>query len=161
MPSTGNRGFNPFGGAVRSAIRHDDYVICGDPESYQLNVTDPSGKQVMQIIKDFNPVEITEEEIEEVKKEFPKGYEMTIPKYHNPFRWLIADDEGRIYVMTYERVEGTEELYYDVFDLDGKYIAKIPLKSRPRVVKKNKLYTVESDEEGFLTVKRYRIDWNI
>jgi len=60
----------------------------------------------------------------------------------NPNSLFKTDDEGRIYVMTYERVEGTEELYYDVFDLDGKYIAKIPLKSRPRVVKKNKLYTV-------------------
>ena len=48
-----------------------------------------------------------------------------------------------------------------MFSILRKNIAKIPLKNRPLVIKKNKLYTIGSDEEGFLTVKRYRINWNI
>ena len=53
------------------------------------------------------------------------------------------------------------EYYIDVFDPDGKYIAKISLKSRPYVIKKSKLYTIEEDEEGYQLVKRYRISWKI
>ena len=79
----------------------------------------------------------------------------------NPYSLFKTDDEGRIYIMTYERVEKTEELFYDVFDSDGKCLVKIPLNGTPRVIKKNKLYTIELDEEGFLTVKRYRIDSKI
>lgn len=49
--------------------------------------------------------------------------------------------------------------FYDVFDLDGKYIAKIHLKVKPLIWKNNKLYTIESDEDGYHEVKRYRITW--
>jgi hypothetical protein len=43
----------------------------------------------------------------------------------------------------------------------GKYMAKISLKSRPYVIKKNKLYTIEEDNEGYQIVKRYKITWKI
>ena len=61
--------------------------------------------------------------------------------------------------MTYEQVEEEEGFYHDVFDSEGKFIAKIPLKVRPFVFKNKKLYTVEEDEEGFLFIKRYKVLW--
>jgi len=70
------------------------------------------------------------------------------------------DDEDRIYVMTWERASEGEGYYYDVFDPEGKYIAKVPLKTRPFVLKNKKFYTVEEDEEGFLFIKRYKTTWN-
>ena len=106
-------------------------------------------------------MEITKEEIEEVTEGIPSEIKVSIPKYHNPYRWFTIDDEGRIFVQTYEKIDEGEGNYYDIFDPEGKCLVKIPLKGTPRVIKKNKLYTVESDEEGYLTVKRYRIDWNI
>jgi hypothetical protein len=36
---------------------------------------------------------------------------------------------------------------------------KIPLKTRPYVLKKRKLYTIEEDEEGYQIVKRYKVTW--
>ena len=54
-----------------------------------------------------------------------------------------------------------ENSVLDVFDSEGKFIVKIPLKIRPYVLKKEKLYTVEEDEEGYLMVKRYKINWRI
>jgi len=47
------------------------------------------------------------------------------------------------------------------FASEGKFIVKIPLKIRPYVLKKEKLYTVEEDEEGYLMVKRYKVNWRI
>ncbi len=52
----------------------------------------------------------------------------------------------------------------DVFDSEGKYIAKIPMSARlnsASVWKNNKLYTIEEDEEGFQTIKRYNVAWNL
>lgn len=72
---------------------------------------------------------------------------------------LDVDDEGRIFVRSYEKVKDGEGFYWDVFDSEGKYIAKVPLKMRPRVWKKNKLYTIEEDDEGYLYVKRYSVEW--
>ena len=131
LPNTRNEGFNPFGGAVMYAIRHDDYVFCASPETYTLNVFDPLGELVMKISKDYDPVEITKEEKEEVTEGMPAEIQVSIPKHHNPFRRFIIDDEGRIWVMTYEQVEEEEGFYHDVFDSEGKFIAKIPLKITP------------------------------
>ena len=53
-----------------------------------------------------------------------------------------------------------EEIYYhDVFDSEGRYIVKIPLRMRPFMCKRGKLHSIEEDEEGYLVVKRYRVKW--
>ena len=152
-------GFNPFMGIILSQIDNNDQVICGYPESYEINVFDKKGNLTRKIIKDYDPVEITEEEIKEVTEGMPPEQKLSIPKYHSAYRWFTADDEGRIFVMTHERVDEGDVYYYDVFDSEGKFIVKIPLKTRPYVLKKGKLYTVEEDEEGFLMVKRYKVTW--
>ena len=86
---------------------------------------------------------------------------MTVPEYHCPFRWMVADDEGRIFILTYERVSEGKGYYYDVFDAEGKYIVKVALKTRPYLFKKKKLYTVEENEEGYQFVKRYKVNWKM
>ncbi len=160
MPGARNEGFNPFGGAVMYAVRNDDHVICGSPEKYELNVFDLDANLKMKIIKDYTPVEITQQEIDEVIEELPQGMEVSIPKYHNPFQWFGTDDEGRIFVRTHEQVKEGEGYRYDVFDIEGKFIAKVPLETRPLLIKDNKFYTVEEDEQGFLAIKRYKVTWN-
>lgn len=104
-------------------------------------------------------MEITKEEIKEATEGLPPELKLSIPKYHSAYRWFSADNEGRIFVMTQERVEDGEGYYCDVFDSEGKYIVKIPLKVRPRFWKKNKLYTIEEDEDGYQFVKRYKVTW--
>jgi len=151
--------FNPFMGIVLSQIDNSDQVICGYPENYEIKIFDKEGNLKRKIIKDYDPVEITDEEIKEATKNIPPELKVSIPKYHTAYDRFIADDEGRIFVMTHEKVEQGEGFYYDVFDPEGKFIAKIPLKTRPRLFKNKKLYTVEQDEEGYLFVKRYKVTW--
>jgi len=86
---------------------------------------------------------------------------LAIPRFHNAFRWISTDDEGRIYVMTWEHTPDGDGQYYDLFDAEGRYLAKIPLEFRPSVIKKNKFYTVTEDEEGFHLVKRFKANWSI
>jgi hypothetical protein len=158
-PSASTAGFNPFGGIILSQIDNNDQVICGYPENYEVNVFDKEGNLIRKIMKDYDPVEITEEEIKEATESTPPEIKVSIPKYHMAYDWFAVDDEGRIYVRTNERADEGEAHYYDVFDSEGKFIAKIPLKFRPYVLKNKKLYTVEQDEEGYPFVKRYKITW--
>ena len=160
LPNARNEGFNPFGGAVMYAVRYDDHVICSSPEKYELEVFDLEANLEMKIIKDYNPVEITKQEIDEIMEEIPQGIEVSIPKYHNPLQWFGTDDDGRIFVRTHEQVKEGKGFYYDVFDVEGKFIAKVPLKRRPLLIKDNKFYAVEEDEQGFLSIKRYKVTWN-
>ena len=161
LPSARSEGFNPFGGTIMYATRSDDHVICGTPQLYELSVYNPQGDIVMKISKEYDAVAVTKEEKEEVMKGMPEGIKVSIPKFHNPFRWIILDDGNRIFVMTYEKAGEDNGFYYDVFGADGKCLVKVPLKNTPYLIKKNKLYTVDSDEEGFSVVKRYHMDWRI
>lgn len=150
---------NPFMEVLISQIDNNDQIIFGYPANYEIKIFDKEGNLKRKIIKDYDPVEITEEEIKEATENMPPELKVSIPKYHMAYDLFIADDEGRIFVMTHERVKEGEGYYYDVFDPEGKFIAKIPLKIRPYLFKNKKLYTVEQDEEGYPFVKRYKITW--
>lgn len=151
--------FNPFMPELCWAVNKEDNVICGYPENYEFKLFNPEGKVIRKVIKDYKPIKITQEEIEERKKRLPGPMKMDIPQYHPAYQDLTIDEENRIFVQTWERSENEEGYYYDVFDSEGKFIAKIPLKARPQVFKKNKLYTIEEDEEGYQVVKRYKVTW--
>ena len=147
-------------------VTKEDNIIWGFPDKYELYVLNPEGKLLKKILKDHTPVKITQKEKDDIINERWGGYENMPPetklvwnKHHNAFRYLSLDEEGRIFVRTYEKAADGKTYYYDVFDPEGKYIAKIPLKARPIVWKMNKLYTVEEDEEGFQMVKRYQVSW--
>jgi len=159
LPSASGDSINLFIGLILSQIDNNDQVICGYPEDYEIEIFDKEGKLIRKIMKEYDPVEITKEEIEEETEGMPQGIKLSIPKYHTAYRWFTSDDEGRIFVMTWERAAEGEGNYYDVFDSEGKFMAKILLKTRPFVLKNNKLYTVEEDEQGFLFVKRYKATW--
>jgi len=158
-PLPDQSGYNPFMGILISQLDNNDQVIFGYPENYEIKIFDKEGNLKRKIIKDYDQVEITEEEIKEATENTPPELKVSIPKYHSAYDRFIADDEGRVFVMTHERVDEGEGYYYDVFDSEGKFIAKIPLKIRPYIFKNQKLYTVEQDEEGYLFVKRYKITW--
>jgi hypothetical protein len=159
-PSASNRGLNPFGGSVYFTFYGHSQIACAISGKYEINVYDADGNLVKKITKDFDPIEITDDEIQQEISQLPE-IKLDIPKYHNPIRWMSADDEGRIFVMTMERIPGEEGYYHDVFDSEGRYIAKIHFRYRPHVIKNDKFYTVAEDEVGFHVVKRYNLTWRI
>lgn len=159
LPSVTRNGFNPFMPSIRSDINYNDQIVTGYPEKYEIEIFDKSGNMIRKIIKDYDPIEISEEEKKEATESMPPDIKLTIPRYHAAYRWLITDDEGRIFVRTFERVVNGEDYYHDIFDEEGRYIAKIPLGFFPRIWKNKKLYTIEEDEEGYQYVKRYKVTW--
>lgn len=157
---------NPFFPRCYWEITKEDNIIWGFPDKYELQVLNPDEKLLKKIVKDHTPIKITQEEKDDIINETFGGYDnlssdakLVWNKHHNAFRYLSLDEAGRIFVRTYEKAADGVSYYYDVFDAEGKYIAKIPLKARPIVWKMNKLYTIEEDEEGFQMVKRYRVGW--
>jgi hypothetical protein len=157
---------NPFFPQCYWEVTKEDNIIWGFPDKYELDVLNPEGKLFKKIVKDHTPIKITQEEKDNTINErwggydyIPSGTKLIWDKYHNAFMYLSLDEEERVFVRTYEKALDGLTYYYDVFDSEGKYIAKIPLKARPRIWKKNKLYTIEVDEEGYQVVKRYKVTW--
>ena len=137
----------------------DGNVVVGYSKDYELQIFDSEGELIKKIIKDYDPVEISQNQIEERIKEIPSDRKLDIPKFYCAFQRFTVDDEGKIFVQTYEKTEGEEGFYYDVFDYEGRFFVKIPLKIGPRVWKKSKLYSVEEDEDGYQYIKRYKVTW--
>ena len=154
------KAFNPFMPAAYWLIDNDDNIVYGYPKDYEIQIYNPKGKLIKKITKEYDPVEITEEEKEEVTNDMPPEIKVDFSKYHSAFRQFTLDDEGRILVQTWEKIKDGKGYYCDVFNPEGRYIAKIPLRMRPIVFKRRKLYTIEEDEEGFQVVKRHKINWN-
>jgi hypothetical protein len=148
-------------------VSEADEVIWGDSEKYEVNFQDKDGKLIKKILKEYEPVRIIAEEYSErIKRKFggrpiPPEFEQELPKYYPAYESFTMDNDGRLFVSSFEKARSGEGHYCDVFDLEGRFIAKIHLKTHPRVWKNHKLYTIEEDEEGYQFVKRYRVTWKI
>jgi len=146
-------------------ISKNDTIIWGYADKYEFQIHDSDGRLIRKIIKDHSPVIITEKEKQEWAESrygeqgVPPDIKVSWNPHHNVFQFMNVDDEGRIFVQTYEKTTDGSGYYCDVFDSDGKYVAKIPLKTQPWVWKRGKLYTIQEDEDGYQYVKRYKVTW--
>lgn len=155
---------------IRFHVLKDDYLIWGRTYEYEFNILDKKSKLVRRIIKDYDPIRITKDNlIEEFKRRYPgKKLPPKVPRIpdhfpnHFPiFEDFLCDDEGRIYVRTYERDE-EDNVYYDVFDSEGRYFTRftLPFEEKVSIVKKNKMYCmIHGDKEGIPMIKRYEMKW--
>ncbi len=159
---------NPFFPQCSWEITCEGNVIWGFPDKYELSIINSEGILIKKIIKKYSPKKITQEEKDNWIEEKLGGYDEISPgvklvwnDYHNAYRDFTIDDENRVFVRTYEKIPDTNIYYYDVFDSKGKYIVKVPIKVQPQVWRKNKLYTIEEDEDGYQYIKRYKVIWKI
>jgi hypothetical protein len=151
---------NPFLPPLSWDIDKNDRIISGYPEKYEINIFNPEGTLIKRIQKDYEPLEIAEEQLERLK-DIPPQIKLDVPQHHVAYWSFFVDDECRIFAFTWEKAPGQDKRYFDVFDSEGKYIAKIPLMQRTQVIKKNKLYAIEEDKMGYHVIKRYRVTWKI
>jgi len=146
-------------------ITVEDDIIWGVITKYEIFVHNTEGNLIKKIVREYDGIKITGKEKEKLIEDYfgnnpvPPSITLTFPNRYPPFIRFTCDEEGRIFVQTYEKTEDGERDYYDVFDSEGKYIARISLKSLPIVWKNNKLFTIEEDEDGFQFVKRYKVTW--
>jgi len=145
------------------AIDRDDRFIYGFPETYEIRIYGPTEAKVLRkITRDYDPVAVTEEDKAERRKDVPPGYdrEFEFPKHHPAYTRFFLSDLGHIFVQTYEKADGGR-LMHDVFDAEGRFIGRLPLKPSGVGILKGKYYALEEDEEGYQYVKRYAVTWKV
>jgi len=159
---TRSTGFNPFDPVLRWDMIRGEHIVCGyGGEGYILKIYDLEGKLIKSIHKDYDPAEVTDRDIEvEMQRHGIDSREfISAPEFKPPFRWIDADEEGRIFAQSWELIPESEGYYYDVFDTDGKYLLRVPIKAEWLIFKKLKLHTIVRDNEGYQYVKRYKVTW--
>jgi hypothetical protein len=156
---------NPMQSMIYFHATKDGRLIWLVTSIYEFHIVDASEKQIQTIIKDYTPRKITADEQKKLLKErygdAPPQITFAFPETYPPVENFIGDDEGRLFVKTYE-TDGKGGLWYDVFDTEGRCITRISLPAGEMafVVKKGKLYTlIQEDEDGNPIVKRYAMEW--
>ncbi len=148
----------------------DENIVWLDFAEYKITLMNREGKALRRIIKDFDPVRITKAEEERLIQQtwgdrgIRPGYKFEVPKNFPPAHTFYVDDEGRVFVRTYDHIEkdGDQLVRYDVFDSEGRYVAKFhhPRGETFQAIRKNKLYVrVEEEVLGMDLLRRYSLIW--
>jgi hypothetical protein len=156
-----------------SCLNTQDELVWAKSTEYVIHIHAPDGKPVREIIRDHPPMEVTATakaqfnrlvDTLDRKSALPMPKRTYVfPKYFPAIQALFADDEGRIFVRTYDR-NPSEENLYDVFNADGTFVARfgLPEREEAMVSKKGRLYAIIRDRlEGDYLLKRYSMTWHM
>ena len=141
-------------------INKDGNIIVGNGRDYILDIFDAGGGLIRKIEKEYNPVEVTQEAVEEQKENMLFQLKTKIPTHHSAYRSFRWSEDNRIYVWTWDKPADGSKYVYDVFDSEGRYISKMSLSIKPWILRNEKLYTLDEDDNGFHVAKRYKVNWN-
>jgi len=149
------------------AVSPQGKIVWGKSDDYELRVLDPQGAPILFIQKKYDPAPFSEQDRKFYQDKYADwiraGGKLVFPDHLPAFMDISVDAEERIFVKTYQRIEGTaDSRYFDIFDSDGKYLASVPIRANldhGSAWKKNKLYTIETDSAGNPVVRRYGVHW--
>ena len=160
----------PFQNKLCSTMDALGNIYLGESQDYSVQVFSPEGELIRKILKECERNKVTKQDIENyVNEQYLEDKnerkfwlrtvteEIRAPEYKPVFEtFFFAQDK-----LLVQRIEASEKenSVLDVFDSEGKYIARVPLIVRPKIWKGNNLYTLEEDEEGYQVVKRYKVTW--
>lgn len=143
--------------------RNDDFVF-GYPKTYEIQVFGENAKLAKRILREYDPVAVTAAEKEEQENAYEKssyrgdGTAFHPSRFHAAYRWFFVSDLGHIFVATFESAPDGR-IIHDIFDSEGRFIGRIPLKRMGVGITNGKFYSREEDAEGYPVLKRYAVTW--
>jgi hypothetical protein len=160
---TGGGRLNPFMAINYFQVDRADNLVYGYPLTYEIQFFDPTDQNIFKKIRrEYDPVLVTAEEKEEQKKDIPPGITLNFDfsKYHSAFSRFFLSDLGHVVVQTWDKTKDGK-FVHDIFDAEGRFIGRVPLKPSGVEILKGKYYALEEDEDGYQTVKRYAVTWTV
>lgn len=138
-------------------------------EGYIINVYDLEGNLVRKIRKEYESVPLTKG----YKKDYKKMHELNkefldklyFPQNFPPFHFFFADDEGRLFVMTYEEGENPGEHMFDIFNKDGILVGRKSMRIHHHpdglfaIMKRGHFYCVIEKQSYYKELVTYKIKW--
>jgi len=157
---------NPFSAmTLLYALDGQGRLYFGSQRGYEIKVLSLEGKLLKTIGRDYDPVAITKEFKDEMLKLIPNVSGVNVkdmiqfPKVFPPYGNFVLADEGRLLVRTYEKGRAEKEFYWDVFDAEGRFVAKVPIAHEIRLWRDGKVYFIVENEDGYKILKCFRARW--
>lgn len=155
------------------------YVGNNDQFEYEILVFDYEGNLIRKIRKEYSPVEVSEEYKRKIVSPYEKHPNMIVqdiakriyfPKHMPPYQSFFCDDEGRLFVMTFQEGPNKGEFICDIFDPEGHFTGNVGLgnfaewdnigRSQIAVIaKQSRIYCIQQKDSGFKELVVYRMNW--
>ena len=165
VPGQGYAGrINPFLPLNHFQVDRSDYLVYGDSRTYEILFFEPSeGKLFKRIMRQYSAIPVTEEDRKRVVEDTPPEIQANyvFPRYHPLFTGFFLSDLGHLFVRTNEKTEDGQKHIYDIFDAEGRFIGRMPLRPSGVTILIGKYYAIEEDTDGFQYLKRYAVTWNV
>jgi hypothetical protein len=135
---------------------------------YEIRVYNHEGNMFRKIKKKYSQVRIQQNDKEDFLKLIrtsPDRSKYYFADHWPAFRYCFADDEDRLFVMTYEKGENPREALYDVFSSEGLLIARTTLGNigahgvLPVKATKDRIYCLKEDDEQYKELVVYKARW--
>jgi len=140
-------------------------LVFGNAASYEIRDYGSDAKLKRRILRDFDPFPVTKKMIDDDRKlSRPPGLSppTRYPSHLPAFRGFFPDDQGHVFVLTWEHTHDGRQDIYDVFDVEGRYLGRVGLGAfYDRILRGGKLYSIEPEAGGDKVVKRYTVEWKI
>lgn len=148
-----------------------DKIFIGNKEkNYEIHVYNFDGRLIKIIKKAYSPTKPSQEYKKNYIGMLGKFYnsikdKLYFPEFLPPYYDFLLDEEGRLFVMTYDKKKSTQEYVFDIFSPEGiffarkyinAYMAGDGLKAK---IKNDRLYIVCEKEEDYQTLNIYQIKW--
>jgi len=165
LPGSGNK-INVMDIMAVYQFDNDGNILYGRNLDYEIKVLSPEGNHIRSIRKEYEPVKVTEEDITTMLKMIPNVGAGNIkdmiefPKNFPPYQYFTLDEQGRLFVKTWEKGKNENEFVFDVFDTEGRYIERFETKLDIMLWKSEKMYAMEEDDEGYRVIKRFSVFWD-
>lgn len=164
LPIGGNK-INPFEMYFEFCLDSRGNLIYGLSSAYEIKCFNPEGKLFRIIRKEYRPRPITEKDRQEILSQLPETAGVNLkemlafPDYFPPFGAFLIDEADRLYVRTFETGVAPHWNTWDVFDSDGRFIARAEMPENTILIKGDKLCAVEKDEEDYQYLCLYLANW--
>lgn len=138
---------------------------------YEILVFDAEGNLTKKIRKEYTPVDVPDEFKEYWFINMPRSKDkLHFPNEMPPFHYFFLDEEGRIYVKTYEKGNILNEYMHDIFNSDGIFIARKSMLGYGRWIypglglnrakaKNNRFCCIREKESGYKELMVYMMKW--
>ena len=165
---------------VKSPVNRDrleytvskDRIYIGNTErGFEIHVYDLEGRLLRKIRKEYMPVKVSEEYKKAYFDRFPEGDPLIANLYFKEnwpaFRNLFTDEEGGLFVLTFEEGLDPGEFMYDIFNSEGAFVGRINLENQSMLhgsafdakAKNDRLYCLREKESGYKELVVYRMKW--
>jgi hypothetical protein len=148
-------------------------IFVGNSEKgYEILTYDSEGNVVGKVRKQHQSVKVPQDFKEKVGELLARmGRTISFPEFLPSFQYLFSDDQGRLFVMTYEQDEVSREYLYDVFSPEGFFFTRMRLDNYGHleyfggegpldvIAKTDRLYCICEKENGYKELAVYRMIW--